>query len=106
VEIEDQQYPCSNKRLIQAVLIPSYLAEKQATIALCLLCYVVGCVHKMVKPDMSMEPKITCSKIFIFQPILEFQKHFHYTEANAVSSLLFSDCAICEIRYFKISQEG
>jgi hypothetical protein len=30
VEIEDQQYPCSNKdqlsvRLIQAVLIPSYL---------------------------------------------------------------------------------
>jgi hypothetical protein len=28
--------------------------------------------------------KITCSKIFIFQPILEFQKHFHYTEANAV----------------------
>jgi hypothetical protein len=28
----------------------------------------------MAKPDMSMEPKITCSKIFIFQPILEFQK--------------------------------
>jgi hypothetical protein len=22
--------------------------------------------------------------IFIFQPIFEFQKHFHYTEANAV----------------------
>jgi hypothetical protein len=72
VEIEDQQYPCSNKdqlsvRLIQAVLIPSYLpllAEK-ATIILCLLCYVVGCVHKMAKPDMSMEPKITCSKILI-----------------------------------------
>jgi hypothetical protein len=36
----------------------------------------------MVKLDMSME--ITCSNIFIFQPILEFQKHFHYTEANAV----------------------
>jgi hypothetical protein len=74
-------------RLIQAVLIPSYLpllAEKQATIVLCLLCYVVGCVHKMAKPDNSMEPKITCSKIVIFQPILEFQKHFHYTEANAV----------------------
>jgi hypothetical protein len=34
----------------------------------------------MAKPDMSMEPKITCSKIFIFQPILEFQKHFHYTD--------------------------
>jgi hypothetical protein len=41
---------------------------------------VVGCVHKIAKPDMSLEPKITCSKIFIFQPILEFQKHFHYTE--------------------------
>jgi hypothetical protein len=26
-----------------------------------------------------------CSKIFIFQPILEFQKHFHHTEANAVN---------------------
>jgi hypothetical protein len=59
------------------------------------LCYVVGCVHKMAKPDMSMEPKITCSKIFIFQPILEFQKHFHYT-----------DSTICEIRFFKFSQEG
>jgi hypothetical protein len=42
VEIEDQQYPCSNKdqlsmKLIQAVLIPSdlpLLAEKQATIVL------------------------------------------------------------------------
>jgi hypothetical protein len=44
--------------LIQAVLIPSYLpllAEKQATIVICLLCYVVGCVHKMAKPDMSLE---------------------------------------------------
>jgi hypothetical protein len=49
---------------------------------------VVGCVQKMAKPDMSMEPKITCSKIFIFQPILEFQKHFHYTEPNA--ALYFS----------------
>jgi hypothetical protein len=63
VEIEDQQYPCSNKDqlglwVIQAVLIPSYLlllAEKQATIVLCLLCYVVGCVQK---PDMSMVPKL------------------------------------------------
>jgi hypothetical protein len=36
----------------------------------------------MATPDMSMEAKMTCSKIF--QPILEFQKHFHYTEANAV----------------------
>jgi hypothetical protein len=57
-------------RLIQAVLIPSFLpllAEKQAPIVLCLLCYVVGYAHKMAKPDMSMEPKITCSKIFIFQ---------------------------------------
>jgi hypothetical protein len=36
----------------------------------------------MAKPDMSMEPKITCYKIFIFQLILEFQKHFHYAEAN------------------------
>jgi hypothetical protein len=43
-----------------------------------------GGVHKMAKPDMSMEPKITCSKIFIFQPIFEFQKQFHKTEANAV----------------------
>jgi hypothetical protein len=67
VEIEDQQSPCSNKdqlrvRLIQAVLIPSYLpllAEKLSTIVLCLLCYVVGCVHKMAKPDMSVDPKIT-----------------------------------------------
>jgi hypothetical protein len=99
VEIEDQQYryPSSNKdqlsaTLIQAVLIPSYLpllAAKQATIVLCLLCYVVGCVHKMAKPVMSLEPKITCSKIFIFQPVLEFQKHFHYTEANAVKLSTF-----------------
>jgi hypothetical protein len=29
------------------------------------------------------------SKIFIFQPILEFQKHFHYTEANAVKLSTF-----------------
>jgi hypothetical protein len=73
VEIEGQQYPCSNKdqlgvRIIEDVLIPSYLpllAEKQATIVLCLLCYVVGCVHKMAKPD--MEPKNTCSNIFIFE---------------------------------------
>jgi hypothetical protein len=43
----------------------------------------------MAKPDMSMEPKITCSKIFIFQPILEFQKHFHYTEAKAVKPSTF-----------------
>jgi hypothetical protein len=53
VEIEDQQYKDQlSVRLIQAVLIPSYLpllAEKQATIVLCLLCYVVGCVHKMAK---------------------------------------------------------
>jgi hypothetical protein len=94
---KDQQYPCSNKdelsvRLIKAVLIPSYLpllAEKQANIVLCLLCYVVGCVHKMAKPDMSMEPKVTCSKIFIFLQILEFQKHFHYAEANAVKLSTF-----------------
>jgi hypothetical protein len=26
---------------------------------------------------------------FIFQPILEFQKHFHYTEANAVKLSTF-----------------
>jgi hypothetical protein len=30
-------------------------------------------VHKMAKLDTTLEPKITCSKIFIFQPILEFQ---------------------------------
>jgi hypothetical protein len=42
-----------------------------------------GYVHKMAKP------KITCSKIFIFQPILEFKKHFHYTEANAVKLSTF-----------------
>jgi hypothetical protein len=33
--------------------------------------------------------KITCSKIFIFLPILEFQKHFHYAEANAVKLSIF-----------------
>jgi hypothetical protein len=60
------------------------LAEKQAPILLCLLCFVVVWVHKMAKPDMSMEPKITFSKIFIFQQILEFQHNFHYAEANAV----------------------
>jgi hypothetical protein len=90
MEIEDQQYTCSNKdqlsvtvRLIQAVLSPSYLpllAEKQATIVLCLLCYVVGCVHKMAKPDMSMEPsmepKITCSKIFYFPSDFRISKTF------------------------------
>jgi hypothetical protein len=84
VEIEDKQYPCSNKdqlsvRLIQAVLIPSYLpllAEKQATIVLCLLCYVVGCVHKMGKPDMSMKPKIICSKIFYFPADFRISKTF------------------------------
>jgi hypothetical protein len=84
------------------VLIPSHLpllAEKQATIVLCLLCYVVGCVHKMAMPDMSMEPKITCSNIFIFQPILEFQKHFMQKQMQ-FSSLLFSDRTICEIRFF------
>jgi hypothetical protein len=43
----------------------------------------------MAKPDMSMEPKITCSKIFILHPILEFQKHFHCTEANAVKLSTF-----------------
>jgi hypothetical protein len=83
------QHPCSNRdqlsaSLIQAVLIPSYPPSSAGWIVLCLLCYVVGGVHKMAKPDMSMEPKITCYKIFIFQPILEFQKHFHYTEVNAV----------------------
>jgi hypothetical protein len=65
------------------------LAEKQAPIVLCLLCCVVGCVHKIAKPDMSIEPKITCSETFIFQLILEFQKHFHYTEANAVKLSTF-----------------
>jgi hypothetical protein len=55
----------------------------------------------MAKPDMSMEPKITCSKIFIFQPILEFQKHFHYTEANAVTAQFAK-----YIFFFKFSQEG
>jgi hypothetical protein len=29
------------------------------------------------------------SKIFIFQPILEFQKHFPYTEANGVELSTF-----------------
>jgi hypothetical protein len=45
VEIEGQQYPCSNKDQLSMRLIPSdlpLLAEKQATIVLCLLCYVVG----------------------------------------------------------------
>jgi hypothetical protein len=36
--------------------------------------------------NMSMEPKITFSKIFIFQPILEFQ---NYTEAKAVKLCTF-----------------
>jgi hypothetical protein len=31
----------------------------------------------MAKPDMNLEPKIAL-KSFIFQPILEFQKPFHY----------------------------
>jgi hypothetical protein len=39
----------------------------------------------MAMPDMSMEPKITCSK----KPILEFQKHFHNTEVNAVKPSTF-----------------
>jgi hypothetical protein len=58
----------------------------------------------MAKPDMSKEPTFTCYKIFIFQPILEFQKHFDYTEANAVK--LFSVRTFCKIRFFKLSQEG
>jgi hypothetical protein len=44
------------------------------------------------KANMSMEPKITCSKIcskIIFQPILEFKKQFHYIEANAVKLSTF-----------------
>jgi hypothetical protein len=64
---KDQQLAQLSVRLIQAVLIPSYLpllAEKQATIVLCLLCYVVGCMHNMAKPDMSMEPKITLKSLF------------------------------------------
>jgi hypothetical protein len=61
------------------------------------------CVHKTAKSDMSMEPKITGSKIFIFKSILEFQKHFHYTEANAV---YFSATAQLFAKYvfFKFSQ--
>jgi hypothetical protein len=47
-----------------------------------------GGVHKMAKPDRSMEPKITSLKS-IFKPILEFQKHVHYTEANAVKLSTF-----------------
>jgi hypothetical protein len=41
----------------------------------------------MAKPDitMSLEPNITCSKTFIFQLILEHQKHFHYDYAKANS---------------------
>jgi hypothetical protein len=50
---------------------------------------VAGCVHKVAKPDMSFEPKMTCSKIFIFPLILEFQKHFHYAKANAVKLSTF-----------------
>jgi hypothetical protein len=41
------------------------------------------------QPDVSVEPKITFSKIFIVQPILEFQKHVHYTEINAVKLSTF-----------------
>jgi hypothetical protein len=63
------------------------VAEKKAPIVLCF--FVVGYVHKIGKPDMSLETQITCSKIFIFLPILEFQKHFHYTEANAVELSTF-----------------
>jgi hypothetical protein len=55
------------------------------------------------KARYEFEPKITCSKIFIFQPILEFQKYFHYTKANTVK-LLFSDCTICKISLFHFSQ--
>jgi hypothetical protein len=108
VEIEDQQYPCSNRdqlsvRLIQAVFIPSpLLAEKQAPV-LCLLCYVVWCLHKMTKLDMIMEPKITCSKIFIFQPILDFQKHFHLAVHFSVTAQ-FSKYIFLNLARF--SQEG
>jgi hypothetical protein len=41
------------------------------------------------KARYEIEPKITCSKIFIFQPILEFQKHFHYAKANTVKLSTF-----------------
>jgi hypothetical protein len=57
----------------------------------------------MAKPDMSMEPKITFSKIFIFQPIFEFQKHYHYTEANAVKLSAFQSLCLLlpEIFFWK-----
>jgi hypothetical protein len=41
------------------------------------------------KARYEIEPKITCPKIFIFQPILEFQKPFHYTKANTVKLSTF-----------------
>jgi hypothetical protein len=43
-----------------------------------------GVCAQEAKRDMRLEPKITCTKIFIFQPILEFQEHVHYAKANAV----------------------
>jgi hypothetical protein len=43
------------------------------------------------KAGMSVEPNITCSKIFIFQPILEFQKHFSVTAQFA--KYVFSNLA-------------
>jgi hypothetical protein len=61
---------------------------KNPIVMFIVLC-VAGCVHKMVKPDIRLEQKMTCPKIFIFQPILQFQKHFHDTKANAVKLSTF-----------------
>jgi hypothetical protein len=46
-----------------------------------------GGLHKIAKPDMSFEPKITCSKIFIFQPILLYKSKCGKADYFSVTNL-------------------
>jgi hypothetical protein len=75
-------------RLIQAVLIPSYLCWLKSR-PLYVYCAMWWGVCTIWQSRIWAWNQNTCSKIFIFQPILEFQKHFHYTEVNAVKLSTF-----------------
>jgi hypothetical protein len=115
VEIEDQQYSCSNRDQLSVRIILGteelfkfpdiphcWLKSTEAPIAM--LIVFCGGVHAEDGKAryMSLEPKITCSKIFIFQSILllEFQKHL----SLYMLYKFLSERTICEISFFHFSQ--
>jgi hypothetical protein len=78
VEIEDQQYPCSNK---------DFKCEANS-----------GCFNSWPSPSAGWKAGHycimfivlhVCSEVCAQDGNLEFQKHFHYTEANAVKLSTF-----------------